>query len=261
MSDNLKEETTAERLAREDEEDGISDLCDHELEAIWDYYGGHKCPFADRPGYASEKHHACPACDNCDYGNSIDTTTGMCRPCWNKRSAALKAKYSDYCEKTHSCANCEVRFCVNERDVGVSYVPGLTKDAKKYLKKDLKNFCAYCLHALLERKDMACHHTGIREALAVYKRYNPRFDPEVPPVPYEEGACPRCSRRGTPEMPCLSEAAKAHLPEAYRSLCVVCVSDEGNTEPETYRSHNLKMKKAVDTYLLENPNFDAAILE
>jgi hypothetical protein len=69
--------------------------------------------------------------------------------------------------------------------VGVSYVAGLTKEAKKYLQKEYKNFCAYCLHAVLGNAELKPHHTGVGRALAVYREDNPGFDPRVAPVPYE----------------------------------------------------------------------------
>lgn len=145
---------------------------------------GHDCPFAGRYGYG--RHHACPVCDDCDYGQSIDTTTGMCGSCWEKIARARKAKYPDYCEKKHSCANCTVRFCVIERVAGVSYMPGLTKDAKLHLRKKYKNFCAYCLHAVLGNAELKPVHTGVSRALEVYQGLNPQFDPNVAPTPYAE---------------------------------------------------------------------------
>lgn len=143
---------------------------------------GHDCPAAGRYGYG--EHRACPVCDDCDYGQSIDTTTGTCGSCWAKIAAARKAKYPDYCEKKHSCSNCKNRFCVKEREVGVCYVPGLTKEAKSHLQKDYKNFCAYCLHGLLMDPKRKRVHTGVKRALDAYQVLNPQFNPDVAPVPY-----------------------------------------------------------------------------
>lgn len=142
---------------------------------------GHDCP---SPWNAVGKHRACPVCDCCDYGNSISTTTGTCETCWAEIAAARKARYPDYCKKNHSCKSCDLRFCVEEREVGASYTPGLTKEAKAHLRKLHKNLCAYCLTALLESKDFSSYHTGITRALEVYKKDHPDFDPNVRPEPH-----------------------------------------------------------------------------